>query len=64
MKKKLSYYKKSGQLTSYTRTTKVEKKLPIKDLVDELGKKREKYLSHRKVVDNDKAIWPEKKGIS
>ena len=32
--------------------------MPIKDLVDELGKNREKYLSHRKVVDNAKAICP------
>ena len=55
---KESYINKTGDEKTYTRTKRVDKFLPVKDISSLFKIQGITYLKHRTHVDNDKASWP------
>ena len=52
-----SYFNKSGKNVSYTRTSHIDKKEPIRDVTEKLQSVSQKYLLHRYSIVNDKIYW-------
>ena len=51
------YYTRQGKIQSYFRTTRVDKKDTLIELVKHLQTAAMSYLEHRFAVNNDKFYW-------
>ena len=55
--KKTSFFKSSGEKSFYTRTTRIDLEGTLKDVIDELEKRKEEYLKHRFSTTNEEYYW-------